>query len=129
MNRLFFAFAFAFGGWITASGLSPACSQDSTPPQKNYLSNEFIPDDATAVVVASPSGMLTSPAMEMLPIEIVQAQMLELVGVDPLHIDQAKLVLGMPGPNGPQAGLVLKLNQDYAVGDLKPEIFLVHHPR
>ncbi len=126
MNRLFFAVA--FGCWVSAIGLSPACSQDSAATQKNYLSNEFVPDDATAVVIASPAGMLTSPAMEMLPIEIVQAQMLELVGVDPLHINQAKLVLGMPGPNGPQAGLVLKLNQDYAVGDLKPEIFLDTEP-
>jgi hypothetical protein len=54
--------------------------------------------------------------------------MLNSVGIDPLHIDTVRAIVGMPGPQGVPVGIVLDLNQDYSVGDLKPELLASTQP-
>ncbi|GAA5505147.1 hypothetical protein Rcae01_00588 [Novipirellula caenicola] len=46
------------------------------------LSSQYIPDDAIAAVFIPVHQILSDPEMEMFPIEIVQAQLKENVGID-----------------------------------------------
>lgn len=86
------------------------------------LSNQYIPDDAVAAGFLSPRQMLTSPEWKLAPIEVAQAAGMQYVGVDPLNIDDVKVIVGMPGPMGPQAGAVFELSVDTAIGQLNPMI-------
>ncbi|WP_197455290.1 DUF1559 domain-containing protein [Stieleria neptunia] len=86
------------------------------------LSSQYIPDDAVAAGFLSPRQMLTSPEWELAPIEVAQAAGMQYVGVDPLNIDDVKVIVGMPGPMGPQAGAVIQFNVDTGIGQLNPMI-------
>ncbi len=86
------------------------------------LSNQYIPDDAVAAGFLSPRQMLTSPEWELAPIEVARAAGMQHVGVDPLNVTDIKIIVGMPGPMGPQAGAVFEFNVDTAIGQLNPMI-------
>ncbi|QDS91370.1 hypothetical protein FF011L_00990 [Roseimaritima multifibrata] len=104
----------------------------SLPAQEdvsNKLSAEFVPDNALAAIFASPSKVLQDPSFEMMPIEVLQAQGLEMIGVDPMHIDQLTVVVGPPGPQGPVGGVVIQFSQDYSIEDLNPQIFREAEPQ
>ncbi|MEM1228688.1 MAG: DUF1559 domain-containing protein [Planctomycetota bacterium] len=101
-------------GWANmASGQSDA---------KARFSAEHVPDTALAVAYVPVGKILRQPEVEWMPVEIFQAQVLEQVGVDIMHIDRAVIVAGVPGPMGPQLGIVIDLNQDYAISDLNPKL-------
>lgn len=86
------------------------------------LSNKHIPDDAIVAGFVSPAAVLTDPQWEMMPIEVLQAAGLQYVGIDPTHVTSVTVVVGMPGPAGPQAGAVLEFSQDYPIANLNPMI-------
>lgn len=95
---------------------------------QDKLSNRYIPDDAVAVLFYPIDELLDKPEMDWYPIEILQAQTQQSVGLDPLDVDNLTVVAGMPGPNGPQAGAVIELNKDYSIEDLNSDIFLSDEP-
>ncbi|QEG43543.1 DUF1559 domain-containing protein [Roseimaritima ulvae] len=101
----------------------------SEAPQRTYLSNEYIPSDAMLAVFGSPKDILSAPELEIVPVEILQAQMLQEIGVDPMHIEHVTIVAGVPGPSGPPAGAVIKLTQDYDISDLNQRMFLDTEPQ
>lgn len=107
--------------WVAAVAvmLAPtaASSQDAAK-----LSAKYIPSDAIVAAFASPNQILSSPEWELMPIEVIQAAGIEYVGIDPMTIEQVKLVVGMPFPAGLQLGLVVKFSKDFAISDFKPEI-------
>lgn len=74
---------------------------------------------ATAAVVAYPRKALTSPAVEMMPIEVLSAAGKKGFGVDPLDIESMLLVVGPPGEVEPGFGVVLRLAGVYSLDDLK----------
>ncbi|KAA5543843.1 DUF1559 domain-containing protein [Roseiconus nitratireducens] len=86
------------------------------------LSAKHIPDSAVAAAYLSPREVLTSPEWELMPVEILQAAAKESVGIDPLHIQDVKVVVGLPGPGGPQFGALLSFTQDYPIDQLNPEL-------
>ncbi|TWT76418.1 hypothetical protein CA13_69120 [Planctomycetes bacterium CA13] len=92
------------------------------------LSSDFIPPDAVAAVFYPVQEVLTDPELEMLPIEIFQAKVIEEVGVDPLDLLRIKVVAGMPGPQGPQAGMVIETSKAYQISDLKPQWLVSPEP-
>ncbi|SMP51605.1 Protein of unknown function [Neorhodopirellula lusitana] len=85
-------------------------------------STDHIPSDSIAAFFLPVGEMISSPDLELFPIEIAQAAMVEKLGVDPLHISDVSVFVGMPGPTGPQAGAVFRMNQDYEVSDLSEQI-------
>lgn len=109
-----------------AQAKSPA---PSTPAASSEPSARFIPDDAIAVGFLPFADVLRQPGMEMLPIEILQAQMIESVGIDPLDIVSLKVVVGFPGPTGPQAGGVIELSKDYDIKTIDSPIIQTQIPR
>lgn len=86
------------------------------------FSSKYIPDDAIVAGFVSPSELLSSPDWELAPIEVIQAAGLQYVGVDPLEIENVKVVVGMPGPAGPQAGAAIEFSKDVAIRELNPMI-------
>ena len=107
--------------WLlaTAAALIPAIA---AAQGSEKLSSEHIPDDAIVAVLLSPSKIMSSPGWELMPIEVIQAAGIEYVGIDPMDIDDVQLVVGMPGPAGPQAGAVIRFAKDYKISDLNPKI-------
>lgn len=127
--RLFACALGAFALTLPNAFSQDAAAPDTSAPERQYLSNEFIPSDAMLAVFGSPKDILSAPEMDMLPIEIFQAQALEKIGVDPLHIQNIKIVAGVPGPSGPPAGAVIELSQDYDISDLNERMFLDPEPQ
>ncbi len=82
------------------------------------IGDRFVPDDALVVAIASPAELVGNPALAMFPIEIFRAQAIEQVGIDPLKISLVKAVAGLPGPAGPQFGLVIQFDQDVVLAPL-----------
>ncbi|QDS91372.1 hypothetical protein FF011L_01010 [Roseimaritima multifibrata] len=112
-------------GMLVLSSLTLPAQEDG--PKK--LSAEFVPDNALAAIFASPNKVMQEPGFEMLPIEIVRAQGLATVGVDPMHIDRLTVVVGPPGPQGPVGGIVIQFSQDYSIEDLNPQVFREVEPQ
>ncbi|MCA9140749.1 MAG: DUF1559 domain-containing protein [Planctomycetales bacterium] len=92
------------------------------------LSAKNIPGDAIVAAFLSPSEILTSPEWELMPIEVLRAAGTQHVGIDPIHVDEVKIVVGMPGPEGPQAGAVIHFSQDYLIENLNPMILREFEP-
>lgn len=86
------------------------------------LSSKNVPDDAIFASFVSPAQLMSSPDWEWMPVEVIRAAGIEHVGVDPMDIVDVKVVVGMPGPGGPQAGAVITLANDYKIADLNPKL-------
>ena len=65
--------------------LSPTLTVCAQTPQKAPWESAYCLSNSCLVVSASPSQLLNSPLLEMMPIEILQALMLKEVSIDPLE--------------------------------------------
>jgi hypothetical protein len=86
------------------------------------LSSTNIPDDAIIAGFLSPEQILSAPAWELMPVEVMQAAAIESIGVDPIHVEDVRVVVGMPGAMGPKAGAVFRFTQDYPIDRLNPKL-------
>ncbi|MCM2370893.1 DUF1559 domain-containing protein [Aporhodopirellula aestuarii] len=78
----------------------------------------YVPDDALATMILSPSSWFENPMIEMFPIEILRVQMSEQFGIDPFDIDEVKMVVALdPQTMQPLVGVVISLSAapDYAL--------------
>lgn len=94
----------------------------ATAQTAEKLSSKNIPDDAILAGFISPAEIMSSPEWKLMPTEVIRAAGLEYIGIDPMHIDEIKVVAGMPGPAGPKAGVVIRFSKDYKIEDLNPEL-------
>lgn len=99
------------GLWFThllpAEFCTRAGAQEASPDADI---TRYIPDDALAAVVVSPREWLTSPMLEMFPLEIMQVQMKEEFGIDPFDIQQIKSVVSLdPATMQPAFGSITTL--------------------
>ncbi len=70
----------------------------------------YIPDDALAAVIVSPREWLNSPMLEMFPLEIMQVQVQEELGIDPFDVKQIKAVVTLdPATMQPAFGSITTL--------------------
>lgn len=95
-----------FGATASAQPAKPAAAP--APP----ISSEHVPEDAIAMLVFSPSELMASPLLEMFPIEIMRAQAMDQMGMDPFDLSLVKVLAGMPGPNGPTVAVVANSTSD-----------------
>jgi len=102
-------------GFISFAGLpaSSARAQANAGAFPATWNNRFVPDDAFAVILASPRELLQNDAFASLPVEMFQVQLKAAFGVDPGDISQVKIILGLPGPRQPAFGIVLELTQPF----------------
>jgi hypothetical protein len=96
--------------------------QNPSPQNAAKLSSKHIPDDGVVAAFLSPAKLMSSPDWELMPVEVIQAAGKEYVGIDPLHIEEAKVVVGLPGQGVPRFAVILSLSQDYAISDLNQKI-------
>ena len=73
---------------------------------QSRIGSEYLPADALATAVLSVSDTMASPAAEMYPTEVADAWCKQNFGIEAQQIKQVKLIVGPPGPLGPQIGLV-----------------------
>lgn len=102
-------------GLISFAGLpaSSARAQANAGAFPSAWNNRFVPDDAFAVILASPQELLQNDAFASFPVEMFQVQLKTAFGVDPGDISQVKIILGLPDPRQPAFGIVLELTQPF----------------
>jgi hypothetical protein len=99
--------AFAIAGSSTIA--PPAVAQEAKTGSSDATWNSrFVPDDAFAVILASPGELVQNDLFAAFPIEIFQVQMKATFGIDPREIAVAKVILGLPDPSQPAFGVVLE---------------------
>ena len=98
---------FAVGVAICVAGNHSAAAE---PLDLSYVSS-----DAVAAIVLHPRRLLTSPELEMLPVEVAVAASKDYLGIDPTEVEQAIGILGLTGlPMGqPGMGAILRFAKPY----------------
>ena len=86
------------------------------------VGSQFIPPDGVAVIVASPSALMSSPATEFYPWEIADAWMLDNAGLAASDCESVKMVIASPGPGVPGGGLIIKMKKPISINDLNEEL-------
>ncbi len=120
---------------LLIAGALPLTAQERTPKdtatQKPAAQNasaavdkvvRLTPSDTLAAVTLRPQRIAAGKNMELAPLEVITAAGLEHVGVDPLKIERADLLLGFPGPAGPQGGLIVQLTEPFSISQLNPQL-------
>lgn len=102
--------------------VAQSVDQSVTNDGGQKLSAEYVPDEAIAAAFFSPSEMLASDEMEWLPIEVMQAAMIENTGIDPMDLRSIKACVGMPGPVGVPYGVVVEFAKAYSIEDFSPNV-------
>ena len=116
--------------WMLLVAMAFATAQVGAQPpaagsgaQKPKLDFGYITPESVAIVSLYPQSVLTSPEMELLPIEVVSALGIKELGIDPLQIEHA-LLIAEPSPDGsasagpPQTGFVLHFSSPVGQGKL-----------
>ncbi len=87
---------------------------DPAASSARTLDLNYIPNDAVAAVVVQPTQLLTGPQGDLYPTEVISLVGKKHAGFDPLTIQQAVAVIGVPDPNAakrdpqPRIGFVLR---------------------
>ncbi len=93
---------------------SRTCAADPTAAPARTLDLNYIPIDAVAAVVVQPAQLFTGPQGDLYPTEVISLVGKKHAGFDPLTIQQAVAVIGVPDPNAakrdpqPRIGFVLR---------------------
>lgn len=81
-----------------------------------FVSTQYIPDDAVALVYLSPAELISNESLQLFPIEVFRVQAIEQMGVDPAAIESLKFIIGLTADGQPQAGLIMKLTGKVDIG-------------
>lgn len=71
---------------------------EDTPSSEDAPSSaitRYVPDDALAAVIVSPTHWLKSPMLEMFPLEVMRVQITEELGIDPFDVQEIKVVVSL----------------------------------
>jgi hypothetical protein len=100
----------------------PRVTADEPKPTAK-LDLAYIPHEAYAAVVVHPQRLLTAPELEFLPIEVLSAQAVKTLGVDPLDIQQV-VAFSTPRLLGvmPEYGVIARFTKPYDRTKLLPDL-------
>ena len=84
----------------------PPADAPQTPAARPGVDVGYITPDAAAAVVAYPRHILTDPAMEMLPLEVITVLGERDFGIDPVQVEQL-LAIAEPPQKGPPGAVVV----------------------
>jgi hypothetical protein len=76
------------------------------------IATPMIPADAVGAFFFFPQEVLKTPELKLMPIEIADAWLTENVGIKLADIESVRGYTGIPGPLGPNFGMLIKLNAD-----------------
>ncbi|WP_246112693.1 DUF1559 domain-containing protein [Allorhodopirellula solitaria] len=105
------------GLWLTCllpGGVGgQATAADGPADLQPTAATRYIPDDAMAAAIVSPTEWLQSSMLEMFPIEIMRVQMKEQFGIDPYDIGEIKVVVSLdPATMQPAVGAIIQVTGD-----------------
>lgn len=115
----------AIGGTFLLAGLLPLpLLAQATPAGGNPVDNtvKLTPNDALAAITIRPQRIAAGKRMELAPLEVATAAGLEHVGIDPWKIERLDVLVGFPGPAGPQGGVVVQLSEAFDINHLNPQL-------
>jgi hypothetical protein len=86
---------FEQAGAASASAANPAAQAAERPK----IAVDYVTPDGVAALVAYPRHLLTSPEWSGMPIEVISAQAKQMLGFDPVELDEV-LAIGEPPSGG-----------------------------
>lgn len=111
--------------WLVVYGLgltlaAPASAQDNAAANRiapavaaaQPIATPMIPADAVGAFFFFPQEVLKTPELKLMPIEIADAWLTENVGIKLADIESVRGYTGIPGPLGPNFGMLIKLNAE-----------------
>jgi len=114
-----FAIVLVFGASLMSLFLSSAVAQDSkTGDAYATWNNRFVPNDAYAVILASPSELVQNEFFAAFLIEIFKSRIVDTYGIDLSDIALARIILGPPEANQIVVGIVLEMTRPFDEGQL-----------
>ena len=99
-----------------------ARAQDAQGAAAQRLSPAQIPNDAMVSGFVSVRELLAAPELKLMPTEVASAWMVENVGLKLEQIDSVKVVVGTPGPQGVEFGVVVNLADDFDLSQLNQQL-------
>lgn len=96
------------GAMLHSPVLAYAAEADARAPRSEKADLGYVTPGAMAAGVAYPRRVLTAPEMEMMPLEILSAAGKKELGIDPLEIETAMVVVEPPTGGEPRLGIVLR---------------------
>jgi hypothetical protein len=99
---------------------APASAQDNAAANRiapavaaaQPIATPMIPADAVGAFFFFPQEVLKTPELKLMPIEIADAWLTENVGIKLADIESVRGYTGIPGPLGPNFGMLIKLNAE-----------------
>lgn len=80
---------------------------ETAAPVARRLDLSYITSGPVMALVLRPREVLASPELQMLPIEVITAQMVETTGIDPTQVEEAIVLVGLDSLQGPPLAAVI----------------------
>jgi hypothetical protein len=103
---------------VVLSAISSQVFSQETKPAAPPIGSKHIPDDALALLTFSPAELMAAANLDLFPIEIFRAEAVDRTGIDPMDISNVRVLVGMPGPNGPIGGVVIETSKEVGIAKL-----------
>jgi prepilin-type processing-associated H-X9-DG protein len=117
-----------FPGGTGPLGASRTAAQEPAPVEAPPVTGQYVPEGAVATIVLHPRAFFSQRSMRLMPLEMIRATGEQQVGIDPLKIDQIKVVVGEIGPMGPTFGAVVQMADPVEIGDLNEDLVRTEEP-
>ncbi len=116
---------FVAGAFLAFAPLLPNTlhlrAQEPQPIEPPAVSGKYVPPQAIAVINLHPRAFFSQRALRLLPLELIRVTGKEQFGLDPLQIEQFKVVIESVGPMGPVFGAVVQMAEPAVIETLESE--------
>lgn len=102
-------------------GTTPARTQEPQPVEPPPVNGKYVPPQAIAVINLHPRAFLSQRSLRLMPLEMFRVSWKKEFGVDPLQIQQIKIVSEGVGPTGPMFGAVVQMAEPAVIETLQTE--------
>jgi prepilin-type processing-associated H-X9-DG protein len=82
----------------------------------------YVNPGAAAILVVRPRQLLTSPVMQMLPVEVASAAGLTYLGFDPVEVEEVVVFAQPPLAGPPEYGVTLRFTKPFDMANLKEPV-------
>lgn len=106
-----FSIAFLATAVLCSSSAHAQTTAGNNAKAAKTWSSRFVPDDAFAVILASPQELVQNEVFQSFPVELFRAQMKDSFGIDPNDIELAKVVLGLQDDGQPAFGIAIEMTR------------------
>ncbi len=101
----------------------PAAAKQAPAGDAAKIDLSYVTPESCAAVALFPRRVLTSPAMEMLPVEVLTAAGMKELGIDPMQIEQLVAIVEPPVGGPPGAVVVVHLASPLGQGKILGQLW------